>query len=1180
MPPRNLLPRLRQAPNPANVELAKVGEWTDVQTPVELAKLDFGVAPGDDVRRRVQSIPSPWARLLLFRAAMEDPDHPARHLVENELLDAFQFLWSRNERPNVRLETTTVRVEEIEAMARGVGTQRAEWVAHALVELLPRRTPTGGDRAGAGEPAFEAITIVSVNGRPVLGTSPYTLLFTAEDAAQLPVSETGAFFRYATGGEARALHQRPFAFQRFVAQVLLPQLDQVGNGVEGNTDGPTAQRLLKRWLTDQVASCRRGAGPALKQAQLDAPVTGDWRAAAAALNLEPIAGVTGRVGWFARPAGDEMRDSRWLLRPGRVDVRQPPVVVHRAEFDGRYVPNGPSVSLPTALGDGRDVLPGTATSYPWVSPADDWFTDQLLVLATPLRAGAGKAGDAATAGVYGFAGAGRFVSQYRGPDAHLKAPQIALPLRRDILRYFTPEEIERRLTIEVQPSGQIVVTLRLPVGADGGELAVQRRYDESTIAQVRGPELVMWPSFQSDRWRDYLLFQQDPAGQAVRPLRLHGSRAGELLAQETEQRGAAVYVTAFDQAPEAIEFTDAIGGGAEPRPLGLVLPRYEEVGAPVPQEWRVGVDFGTSNTVVSRAAGGREEILRADRLTLALTEPRAAGSDRNIDAYFFPPTLAAEAFGTALVRHLKIPSFNVERERVGLRVNVPFSGFVENDRRNRVAGDLKWSTDTEQHFLTAAFLRHVMAVVLAEAVREGVDPARVAVTYSYPRAFTRPQVNQLASLWQQVRDYFDARLRSAGTGGADQPAGIGPVRQGPDESRAVLRYFYNAGLVTAAGDVNVVIDVGGGTADVAMYGRGATIALDSVLLGGRNLTGPRLQAGDADQRSNPFVARFVAWSVQHHLRDYPDEMRAVEKYLADRQDHLAFGYLLRSRWYQKHGRAFSGDSACHAFQGLTLYFFGALCYYVGLSLRGIAERHSAAPDAFVPAVVTLAGNGSQYVNWLTDLVPVGVGGSGAFEPFARLLSRLLVTGMGLGSDVRGPEVRITARPKLEVALGLVAGVPPRGLDEESAEQCPAVGERVRMAVGEQREVRDFAPTSRLALDELLYADGVASLTWGDEPMEIERFHAALQREVGRLAEPGSPWLDTGRQVIRLFERLQRRELQQGAIKLLNFLASRNDGFHGSLFLAETVTVLTRMLDDWFAPAGAGAQVPPRATAGR
>jgi hypothetical protein len=360
---RNLLPRLRQAPNPANVQLGTVGDWTAVQTPAELGKLDFGVAPDDDVRQRVQSIPSPWARLLLFRAAMDDPGHPARKLVENELLDAFQFLWSRNERPNVRLDTVTVRVEDIDDMARAAGTQRAEWFGRALTELMPRRGAAGDAGSGSATPAFDAVSIVSVNGRPVIGTSPFTVLFTAEDAATLPVTETGAFFRYgapdATRAEARALHQRPFAFQRFVAQVLLPQLDLLGSSTDGNTDGPTAQRVLKRWLADQVRSCRDKAVTPERQAQLDAPVTQDWRAAAAALHLQPIAGVTGRIALFARPAGDEMRESRWLLRPGRGGVRAP-VVVARSEFDGRYVPNGPAVALPHALKDQpRDVLPGT-----------------------------------------------------------------------------------------------------------------------------------------------------------------------------------------------------------------------------------------------------------------------------------------------------------------------------------------------------------------------------------------------------------------------------------------------------------------------------------------------------------------------------------------------------------------------------------------------------------------------------------------------------------------------------------------------------------------------------------------------------------------------------------------------------------------------------------------------------
>jgi hypothetical protein len=273
------------------------------------------------------------------------------------------------------------------------------------------------------------------------------------------------------------------------------------------------------------------------------------------------------------------------------------------------------------------------------------------------------------------------------------------------------------------------------------------------------------------------------------------------------------------------------------------------------------------------------------------------------------------------------------------------------------------------------------------------------------------------------------------------------------------------------------------------------------------LTGARLQASDAEQRGNTFVSQFVAWSRLHHLGDYPDVKRAVDKYLSDRQDHLAFAYLLQSEWYRQHGRAFSGDPACHAFQGLVLYFFGALFYYTGLSLRGVAEQRGVDASALIPSVVTLAGNGSRYVDWLTDLRPVTISAPGAFEPFSQLLGRTLVAGMGLAGGSPGPRVTVTSQAKREVALGLVASVSPAKLNEAGAEARPAVGEHIHVVVSAHGETKEYGSTSRLARDEPLQADRIATLRWHDGELEIERFHT---RAPGRGHETRRAGVTVGR----------------------------------------------------------------------
>src|SRR5688500_3384096 len=143
--PRNLLPRLRQAPNPANIPQVTVGGWSRISVPDDLAKLHYGKDDGK-LRTRIQSIPNPWARLLQFKNALEDDEHPARALVQNELLDAFEFLWSMRERGTGAPEFRTIRIAGLAAPSQPPVSERGGQFARAPREPSPRR----GRRAEAG----------------------------------------------------------------------------------------------------------------------------------------------------------------------------------------------------------------------------------------------------------------------------------------------------------------------------------------------------------------------------------------------------------------------------------------------------------------------------------------------------------------------------------------------------------------------------------------------------------------------------------------------------------------------------------------------------------------------------------------------------------------------------------------------------------------------------------------------------------------------------------------------------------------------------------------------------------------------------------------------------------------------------------------------------------------------
>lgn len=1135
---RNLLPKLRSTPTPANIKPMPPGRWTRLDTPGELAKIEYDAGGDADLRTRIQSIPSPWARMLLFRAAFEDPKHPARKLAENELLDALEYTWSLGQL-GAQLAVEHVRVDDLRTAARATGSKRAEDFAAALVELLPDRRGDGRGGDGA-QPAMESITIAMAPNGPVFASSPYTLLFTAEDAAAVAPNSQG-FFRVSGGTRARSLATRSEHFQRYVAQVILPQI-LIDRPNDANVDWDFVQRYVKPWLEAEVQACVANARTEIAKANLAIGPNTDWRAAAASLHLEAFdSQAIGGVMLYKQQPGAQLARSRWLLRSRQVGAAQAPLVVDRTAFDGRFYDNAPVVNLPADLKDvaQREVLPELGLRYPWVMPESDWLSDQLLLLNEPL----------ALESVRGFDRASYRV--HRPADDPVYAhPRMTLPLRGEFFRYFSPDDVERMLSVDVNANGSITVTLRLEVGPadeEPRELIVKRTYTDAEIRKDAGPGIAIWPSFQHPKWQDYVVFRRDASRQVAAYYQLDGLSAGKVLTSETEERTPTVRVSTFTQAPEVLELKRVEGGiGRGARSVGVIIPRYKPAPAVSQARWAVGVDFGTSNTVVSVRADGMEaaRLFDAKDLILPLTEP-APETSALMEAYFFPATISPQPFGTAVVHLKRLPTLDLAKDRVGLRVNVPFSGHVDSFDTNAVVGDLKWSAEPDAFFLSSSFLRHLLATLLAGAIKQGVDPSRITIAWAYPRAFTDTQRHQLEGLWENVVKQF------AGVGFAPSA-----VHEAIDESRSVLRHFFNAEQITVHGELTMLVDVGGGTTDIAAYEGGRTLLLDSVLLGGRNLTGRRVQAATERQLSNSFVEALVDWAKKHDLPEEPHR-KAVQTYMEHKQVHLAFSYLVGTEWFRSHGMQFTPERAFQGFQGAVLYFFGALFYYLGLSLRAL-PRTDGGTGARLPQKVVLGGNGSRYLEWLTDLRPVK-----ADDGFRQVLGALLAAGArvegGGGNGVT--RIELSDTPKQEVARGLVAKVNLTSLREESAIEASVVGESVTLQSAGTGDAKTLTATDRVTNDELIMPERVGTLKWAAGETEIGRFHRALVAEAKRLVSRGRHWTELVRRYETFFAAYGDKQVQEDAKGRLAYLAEAQRGFRGSLFVLEAGTVLDRLRDE-------------------
>jgi hypothetical protein len=1128
---RNLLPRFRDKPNPANIEALPPGRWTPLQNPVELAKLELPAENASEIRTRIQSIPSPWARLHLFRNALEDPQHPAHRLVQNELLDALEFIWSQGSARNAHVAVERIRLDDLRAMAQDTGSVRVEDFADALVELSPRRTD-----GGSMQSAVPTTSILLVNGTPVAASSPYTVLFTAEDAGR--GEATRGLFRYAAGAEHRPLSARPFQFQRYVAQVLLPQLEGTApESVDEYVAWNVVQGCVTAWLKTALRECRQGRGQRVADQLTPSPDAEGWKTAAASLHLEPIG--TQRFGGvllYRRRPGAELDESRWRLRTAARGAAAP-IVVDPASFDGRFYEGAPPVKLPADLARlDRQVLPGVDVHHPWVSPQTDWLTDQLFLLGEPLRPQSVK-------GLKGYRAP-------QGGDPRFAQPRLALPLRSEFFRFFAPDDVDRMLTVEVLSNGSVAVALTVPVGSDDdpGEVVVRRVYPDTHVLKQYGPELTLWPAFAHPAWTEYTVFRTDREQFVAEHVELRAYGGGEPLALAGQgRRTPLVRAAAFAARPEILEFRNtATGTGDRAEPLGVVLPDLPPARDAHETRWAVGVDFGTSNTIVSVRENqeAAADIFSAESLVLPLTD-EGAETREFLAGYFFPPAVLAEPFGTAVVHVAGLPQLDLSREPAAVRVNVPFSGMVRNDgTTNRVTGDLKWSSEREAYFLSSAFLRHVVATVVAEGLRRGVKPESISILFSYPRSFSDDQVRSLEGQWRDVHATFQAR----GLGGVS-------IARGLDESRSVLRHFFNAAGAGTLGSGNVIMDVGGGTTDLAAYGEGRTLLLDSVLLGGKNLTGPRQQAAGREGLTNPFVQALVRWA---QANDLPHAHRDVlDKYMAEGQIHLAFTYLVRTPWFSS-GQAsrFWVSPEFRAFQAMIFYFFAALFHYTGLAFRALPPAEGSKGPR-LPESITLAGNGSQYLHWLTNLQPGAPG-----DAYRRALSDILVAAAGAEP---GPvvQVQVSAKPKEEVARGLVAPVVNESLAVDPLAAGPVVGEHLTVQLGAEGPPRPLDPATRLGLADKFTADRLATIRWPEGEMEGERFHASLLRAGERLLPLGGTWAELPDRYRAVFSGLGRTGLRNATLQKLEYLVNQAGSYRGSLFILEATVVLERMTDTYF-----------------
>ncbi|MDE0636816.1 MAG: hypothetical protein OXI43_13345 [Candidatus Poribacteria bacterium] len=162
-----LLPPLKKDGDGLAV-LPKTGTW--IQVPgVALNNIadNLQVTKVDAKFIDIDSIPSMWARPLLFEIALYDKDHPMHDCVVGEWRGLLTMLALKEQR-KFRLETKLITIPDED-------DGKAPELLKALHKLLPQRTL---DDAGT---TWDKLYLILLKGKPIGMTSPTSLVFTSID---------------------------------------------------------------------------------------------------------------------------------------------------------------------------------------------------------------------------------------------------------------------------------------------------------------------------------------------------------------------------------------------------------------------------------------------------------------------------------------------------------------------------------------------------------------------------------------------------------------------------------------------------------------------------------------------------------------------------------------------------------------------------------------------------------------------------------------------------------------------------------------------------------------------------------------------------------------------------------------------------------------------------------------
>jgi hypothetical protein len=864
---------------------------------------------------RIRSVPSPWARALLFEQALFTPGHPAGPGVVSEWRGLLGVIALGHMLP---LE---LRVAGAELPTRSADED-------AMADL----------RAMAPDPLqWEKLGLLYSGSAVVGATSPYTLVFTGARAVRAPIPFRSAEGRLVDPGHWYAeVHRDPDLLAALGGWIdttraaLLGRMDALRSWMGRRPAGATAKpleradqtiALLERWMDDvdaglRTLGARRGAAPTLLPspfAELFPPQRPSGRVYGA---LQPLQGGPPKENQLRFPGADgyadvvlDPRRSGTILGRGGEPYRGPVVLeqgLHAQVRGGR---------LAEELGASQ--VGGPALDVAAL------FESRLIGIAGP------------------------------SPRVHTLPGGYLLPLRRAVLDWFTPEQVMRFTSISGDRQTGFEVSFTVPL-TDDLSVRWSRSYEPREVEGADRwptPRLAVWPDFVADRWSHYFYVARLAAADDASNLRLHPieERPAELAGAP---RAARTDHYADEKAGLTWEaWTRPLAGweGQAGDHRGLLLARpVEEKHIREGQRWAVSIDFGSTHSRVFRGQPGAARIDAVSPVTLKARAASLLGDDPLPVLFFLPPTFAVSPEGEDEVQ-------SIVRFPLAVPVRSAGASWLPSDGilfRRALFGlapleglhtQLKWHERHEDVKAFEAAISHLYLAVAAEAAAEGAAVQSVRV--AYPSVFPANLQSEHGRMWEQLAHRYGFTLLT--------PA---------SESEALQRFTSATHGGRGGGTALMAVDIGGSTSDLALWVHGGSAAFSSVRLAG-SVVGS-LVASDKEVRK--VVESAGKGLLDKHFTGWDDAVGADPRHV-----RLGFDELLRtlSRTAPRYSTQDLAVAVAKNPAGRRLIAHAGYLYAVVAYLLGLMARQRRMELKHYD--LHFAGHGSQFIRWLDALTDGG-----------------------------------------------------------------------------------------------------------------------------------------------------------------------------------------------------------------